>query len=240
MTMGVITYDDLKLFCYSNDKLISGGIKGIVLEFFGLGGAIMFEEAPPNALRFAKNGLAYVIPYTDPWNWMNPTAVAMTDEIVDVLRDHYHLPENTPVISTGGSMGGLCSIVYCRYAKRTPKACVANCPVCDLPYHYTERPDLPRTLYAAYYRPGTDLTENLKAASPLHLADSLPRIPYTVFHCTSDRAVNLHAHSEQFVSKMQTAGQDVTFVRIPDKGHCDLGDEGWAQYLAKIEAYAGV
>ena len=57
--------------------------------------------------------------------------------------------ENIPVVSTGGSMGGQSALVYCAYSKRTPVACVANCPVCDTVFHFTERPDLPRTLYSA-------------------------------------------------------------------------------------------
>lgn len=238
--MGVITYENLRLFCYSGDRLVSGEIKGIVLNFYGLGGAKMLQEDSPAAVWYAERGLIFVNPYTDPWDWMNPTAVALTDEIIDVLFDHYQLPDSTPIISSGGSMGGLCSIVYCRYARRTPAACVANCPVCDLPFHYTERPDLPRTLYAAFYRPGTDLMEKLKTASPLHLADSLPDIPYILFHCTADKSVNIHAHSEKFAAKMQEIGRDITLIRIPDRGHCDLGDEGWAQYQDKTAEYAEI
>ena len=47
-------------------------------------------------------------------------------------------------------MGGLCALVWPRYTKRRVVAVAANCPVCDLPFHYTERPDLPRTLRAAF------------------------------------------------------------------------------------------
>lgn len=238
--MGIINYENLRYFCYSNDKQLTGAPKGIVLGFFGLGGAEMPGDDFPGGRVFADKGLAFVIPYADPWNWMNPTAVALTDEIIDVLFDHFGLPESTPVISTGGSMGGLNAIVYCRYAKRTPAACVANCPVCDLPFHFTERPDLPRTLYAAYYRPGTDLLENLKAASPLHLAAELPDIPYSIFHCTADGAVNIDAHSEKFVAAMKAAGKRITFTRVPDRNHCDLTPEAWEQYNQTIFAGAGV
>ena len=61
--------------------------------------------------------------------------------------------------------------VYTRYAAVTPVACVANCPVCDLPYHYTERPDLPRTLYSAFGDSDSEtLGDAMKKASPYHLA----------------------------------------------------------------------
>lgn len=238
--MNVINYDNLRYFCFSNDKLVKGPVRGIVVEFFGLGGTGMPEDDNPNGLFYAERGLIYVIPYADPWNWMNRKAVVMTDEILDVLFDRYALPAGTPVVSTGGSMGGLCAIVYCRYAKRTPAACVANCPVCDLPYHYTERPDLPRTLYAAYYTPGCDLMAALRSASPLHLAAELPDIPYTVFHCTADKAVNIDAHSERFAAAMRQSGRSITFCKVPDRGHCDLTPEAFSAYRACVCSGAGL
>lgn len=76
----------------------------------------------------------------------------------------------------------------------------------------------------------------LKTASPLHLADSLPRIPYRLFHCEEDRAVNLQKHSETFVAAMQRAGRDIRLVTVPRRGHCDLTPEAWEQYYAAIEA----
>ena len=238
--MNVIRYDNLRSFCYSNDRLIEGEIKGITIDFFGLGGSAMPGDDYPDGLYYAGKGLIHIIPYTDPWNWMNPKAVTMTDEIIDVLFEQYALPADTPIVSTGGSMGGLCAIVYCRYAKRTPAACVANCPVCDLPYHFTERPDLPRTLYAAYYTPGGDLLASLKGSSPLHIAADLPDIPYTVFHCTADEAVNIDAHSEKFVAAMRAAGKKIGFHKVPDRGHCALTPEAWELYRQCICKGAGL
>lgn len=239
--MSVITKDNLDLFCYTNGHLFKGPVRAVVLSFYGLGGKKMWiNEDIPNAAADAGAGLLDVIPYTDPWNWMNPTAVALTDDIIDVIFERYQLPEGTPIISTGGSMGGLCAIVYCRYAKRTPTSCVVNCPVCDLPFHYTERPDLPRTLYAAFYKPGTDLTENLKSASPCHLTESLPDIPYTVFHCTADTCVNIRAHSEKFVSAMREAGKTVEFIPVPDRDHCNLTPEAEALFAERVGRGAGL
>ena len=107
-----------------------------------------------------------------------------TEELLAALRIHYGLPKSLPTVAMGGSMGGLCALVYTRYARNTPVACVVNCPVCDLPFHYTERPDLPRTLYSAFMEDGADtLEEALRAHSPLHLAAELPDIPYTLFNC---------------------------------------------------------
>ncbi len=230
----VITYETLRYFGYSNDRICVPPIRGIVLDFFGLGGQDMFMEDIPRGVELAQKGMILLVPYNNPWAWMNPQAVQYTDELVDVLLDRYHLPEDLPVVSSGGSMGGLSSLVYARYAKRTPVACVANCPVCDLPYHYTERPDLPRTLYSAFFNSGADnLEEAMKAASPLHLAPDMPDIPYTIFHCEEDAAVNIHKHSQRFVKAMK--GRRVEYYTVPGRNHCDLTEEMRALYDCRIE-----
>ena len=231
----IITYDNLRSFSYSNDMLVTGEIKGIVLAFTGLGGQKRFDEDPSEGTYFAERGLIYLYPYLNPWNWMNRQAVAFVDEIVDVIFDHFRLPADTPVVSTGGSMGGQSALVYMAYAKRTPVACVANCPVCDLLFHYSERPDLPRTLYSAFFDAEGTLEEALATASPLHLlkAGKMPYAKYTLFHCTADLLVNKEAHSDIFVD----AAKDVfptTYYVVPDRGHCSLGEEMHAKYLEVI------
>ena len=217
----VISYDTLRLFSYSNDKLIHGTIHGAIVNFMGLGGATMFTEDPDYGIELARKGIIYLIPYLNPWNWMNDQAVSYTDELLDVIRAHYSLRDDMPVVATGGSMGGLCALVYTRYARVTPVACVANCPVCDLPFHYTERPDLPRTLYSAFG--GDDLDIALRRHSPLHLVESMPDARYVVFHCEEDHAVNIHSHSEKFVDAM-LINHHIEYHTVPDRDHCDLGE----------------
>ena len=230
----VMTYETLRSYAYSNDHLINGEIKGIVVEFFGLGSTTVHKTDNGDALEYAEKGIVYIIPYNNPWNWMNAQAVAYTDEIIDVICEHYGLGDDVKVVSTGGSMGGLSSLVYTVYAKRTPVACVANCPVCDFPFHYTERPDLPRTIYSSIFNEEGELEEVLRRRSPLHLVDRMPRVPYTVFHCERDASVNINAHSIPFVEAMQKAGQDITFIRIPHRPHCNLTPAAWMQYRAAV------
>ena len=219
-----VCYENLRNFAYSNDKICQGNIKGIVLEFFGLGGAEMYMEDTDNGRRFAQRGILYIIPYYNPWAWMNNQAVSLTDEIVDVLIQHYKLSARIPIVSTGGSMGGLSSLVYTAKAKRTPVACVSNCPVCDLPFHYTERPDLPRTLYSAFYGEDGPMEKALKTASPLHLAEQMPDVKYYIFHCDEDKAVNKEQHSDRFVARLKQ-NHDVCYHTVKGRGHCDLTDE---------------
>lgn len=227
----VINRDNLASFAYTNGDICRQPIHGILLEFHGLGGGSgMIHEHSDFSRRCAEEGVLYVFPYYGPWSWMNDVAVRTVDEIVDALFDKWVLPPNTPVISSGGSMGGLSALVYARYARHRPAACAAVCPVCDLPYHYTERDDLPRTLYHAFgHYPGT-LAEAMISASPLHQAAQLPDIPYLILHCTADEAVSKAEHSDRLVEAMRQAGRTITYVAVPGRGHCDLSPEAAAQY----------
>lgn len=232
----VITPENLDSFAYVNFASLTGAPRGLVLEFMGLGGSWMSDgTGKPLGTRLGSEGILYAIPYLDPWNWMDPAAVRETDEIVDAIFERVGL-SSLPVVSSGGSMGGLCCLTYARYAARPVSAVVANCPVCDLPYHYTERPDLPRTLYAAFSSCGfSTLDEALRSASPLHLAQAgeLPSIPYTLFHCTRDEAVNKEMHTDR-LEKAMKGHYDITVIPVPDRGHCDLTDEAREAYTQAL------
>ena len=218
----IITYENLRKFTYVNDTICKRPIKGIVISFFGLGGATMYGSDFADGEFYAEKGILYVVPYNNPWAWMNKQAVSFTDEIIDVLIGKYNLDEKIPIVSTGGSMGGQSALVYTVYAKRTPVACVANCPVCDVVFHFTEREDLPRTLYSSLFNESGTLEDALKSISPLHLIDKMPKVKYHVFHCNQDKAVNIDAHSEKFVSALNQRNYTITYDIVADRGHCDL------------------
>ncbi len=76
----------------------------------------------------------------------------------------------------------------------------------------------------------TAIDEALESRSPLHLAKAgrMPEIPYRVFHCIDDAAVNIYAHSESFI-KALGEGYDVQLVKIPHRSHTDLSPK--AAYL---------
>lgn len=232
----MITHDNLRKFAYVNETVCKKPIRGIVLDFMGLGGQMMYANDTDEGQYFGEKGILFVVPYNNPWCWMNPQAVAYTDEIIDVLMAAYGLPEDLPIVSTGRSMGGLSSLVYMVRAKRTPVACVANCPVCDAVYHFAEREDLPRTMYSALYGIAGDLETALRAISPLHLVDEMPDARYEIFHCGQDQAVNLQMHTERFVVAMQQSGHRVNLTVIPGRGHCDLTLEAKRQFWACVEA----
>jgi dipeptidyl aminopeptidase/acylaminoacyl peptidase len=228
----LITMENLRNFAYVNNGVCTQPIRGIVLDFFGLGGQTMFHQDTETGKYFGERGILFVVPYNNPWAWMNRQSVAYTDEILDVLFAAYDLPNELPVVSTGGSMGGMAALIYTKRAKRTPVACVANCPVCDMVFHFTERVDLPRTIYSAVWHEEGTMEDALKAISPLHLAAEMPRVQYHIFHCDSDTAVNIHSHSEKFVAAMEAAGQAVTFDVAEGREHCDLPPELHEKYRA--------
>ena len=220
----VIQYNTLRNFAYSNDKICVHPIKGIILNFRGLSNKEMIWEDEEVHVRFAKHGIIYLVPYYQPWCWMNDQTVAYVEEILDVIMDKYDLRDDIPIVSSGGSMGGLGSIMYTLKAKRMPVACVANCPVCDLLYLYTESPDLPRTLYHAYWHFEGTMEEALRANSPLYVASKLPDIDYYIFHCEEDKRVNKEMHSDRFVEEMKKHHR-ICYYSDPGRAHCDLSPE---------------
>lgn len=231
----IINYDNLRYFAYTNADLINGEVKGIVLDFQGLGFSLMYNEHTEDGISDAQNGIIHIVPYYNPWSWMNKQTVNYIDEIVDVLIDHFKLSDDVKIVASGGSMGGMCALIYTYYAKRTPIKCVTNCPVCDMVYHYTERPDLPRTIYSAFGSYEGTLDEALRSQSPLHLAENMPDIEYVHFHCTADSAVNYEKHGVVFSDKMKECGKNYKFITVPDREHCSLG-EFYREYFAVIRA----
>lgn len=233
----LISKNTLDLYCYSNIPHIKGEVRGICVSFRGLGASAMISDDTETAAlrptvdrakKLAQAGVVFFVPYLDPWNWMNDEAVKTTDAIIDAITDALSLEGEIPIISSGGSMGGMCALTYMLYARRTPSACVVNCPVCDVPFHYTERPDLPRTFYHAYYGSGMTLEHALTSHSPLHMAKRMPDADYYIFHCEEDRAVNIDAHSRKLVRALE--GRRVTFHTIAQRGHCALTPEANALY----------
>jgi dipeptidyl aminopeptidase/acylaminoacyl peptidase len=200
------------------EQYVKGPIRGVVLSFHGLGGGIKGDPSTEE-LGWAQAGGLVVHPYYGPWSWMNRQARAFVDELVDAVYAAYGLPNETPLISTGGSMGGLSSLLYTRYARRPIAACLALYPVCDLKFHFSERPDLPPTIRHAFLGYGQDMDALLAEHSPLAQIDHMPRIPYLVIHGDKDQAVSKTHHSDPLVAAMRAQGMNVAYMEIPGMGH---------------------
>jgi len=230
----IINADNFFMYAHTNAELIKSDIKGIALSFHGLNNTVMVSEHAEPEMFFAENGILYIFPYYDPWGWMNRQDVKYVDDILDAIVEKFGLSDNIPIASTGGSMGGLSAIVYTKYAKRRPVCCAANSPVCDLVTHFNERPDLPRTVYHAFFSYDCSLDEAMRSASPLHLVNELPDIPYYIVHGTADTAVNKVLHSDNFVAKMKKSGKNIVYDEVEGMRHCKLDFKHQARFYGFI------
>ena len=209
----------IKEVAWVGEEYVRGAIRGVVLSFHGLGGGL--KSAPgTEELEWARNGGLVVYPYYGPWAWMNRQARAMVDELVEAVYAAHGLSGSAPLICTGGSMGGQASLLYTRYARRRVSACLANCPVCDLKYHFHERPDLPPTIRHALLGYEGSLDSLLAEHSPLHQAGAMPDIPYRIIHGGKDTAVSKPHHSDKMVAAMRGRKLNVEYVEVPEMGHC--------------------
>ena len=228
-----VTWKTLPRYCSSNIGLVKMPVKGIVVEHHGLGCGYFKPDDTRAFGDFAERGIVRIHPHYSPWAWMNDHAVRLSDALVTVVKRHYELGDDAIVVSTGGSMGGLGCLVWARYSQHRIAAVVANCPVTDLAYHYTERPDLPRTIGCAF-ADAPDLQAAIMAHSPLHLVKSMPDIPYFIVHSTSDEAVNKERHSDRFVAAMEAAGRKIEYLESEGTGHCQLRPEVQARFDAAL------
>lgn len=215
----IMNSETLKYVAWTASQYIRKPIRGVILTFHGLGSCSVKELPTPEELAWAEVGGLAVFPYYGPWSWMNRAARQFTDELVKVVYEHYKLPERTPLISTGGSMGGHAALLYARYAKRPVKACLALYPACDLKYHFTERPDLPRTILYAFRGYPEDRESLFAEHSPLAQVDFMPKIPYLIVHGDKDAAVSKVQHSDRMVAAMRRKKLKVEYVEVPGMGH---------------------
>ena len=209
----------IKEVAWVGEEYVKGKIKGVVLSFHGLGGGLKGGPSTEE-LEWARNGGLVVYPYYGPWAWMNRQARTMIDEVVDAIYAAHGLAERIPLICTGGSMGGQGSLLYTRYAKRRVSACLANCPVCDLKYHFHERPDLPPTIRHAFLGYPESLSRLLAEHSPLQQVAALRDIPYLIIHGGKDKAVSKRQHSDKLVAAMRTRKMQVEYIEVAEMGHC--------------------
>ena len=210
--------DLIKDVCWTSEEYTAGPVRGVVLSLHGLGGS-GGKAAPSNEeYEFCQAGGLVVFPYYGPWSWMNGRARRMIDDLVDAVYAQWELADSLPLVVTGWSMGGQGSLTYTRYARRTVKACLAGCPVCDLRFHFSERPDLPTTIRHAADYPD-DMEPFFRENSPLEQVAGMPNIPYLFVHGDRDKAVNKQAHSDKMVAALRARKLNVQYRELPLAGH---------------------
>ncbi len=217
-----INEQNVSFYSYSNLPAVKFPIHSIVISLHGWYETKMRTELTSFEAELAENHVLCIYPYYSEWCWMNDPTIQLIDEITDFYIRHYQLAQNIPVVIMGKSMGGLSAFIFSLYSKRTPVACAANCPICDLSFHTTERADIPRTIYSAFGHYNMPLEAAIKLHSPLHQAEYMPYIPYYIVHGNSDLIIQKNFHSDPFVKRMMELGHDVEYHRVDNMKHCDF------------------
>ena len=214
----------IKDVAWTGEAYLGSPITAIILRFSGLGGTTGIKlSADPQELEWAHAGGLVVLPYHNPWAWMNQEAIDFVDELIDTLLDKFDPPSNVPIIATGGSMGGHGALCFTLKSRHKVTRCLAICPVANLLLHYSERPDLPRTMHSAFHSYG-NIESVLKEYSPLHQAARMPDIPYLIVHGEKDAAVAKADHSDPFCQALKQAGRNLVYLELPNMEHCSPWD----------------
>ena len=209
--------------CLSNAELITGKIKGIALYFTGLGHTSQPANDMVAAPVCAENGILYILPFYNPWCWMNKKTVEYVDTIVDTAMELYGIPKDAPVGIYGGSMGGHNTFIYSTKSKHRIVAAAMLCPCCNMEYEIAYSTI---TIFRSYFESATCDTDDFKAYmhdnSPINMVDKLPKIPYLFAVGLKDTVLVPSMHSDLMIERMNVAGHEVERIDYPDVAHCNL------------------
>lgn len=218
-----ITPENIHHFCFMNLDTLVKPIKGIMVRFHGYNDNSLFKYSCPRDKMLGENGVLSIFPYYNLWGWMNDVTVAFADELIDVAIKMFDLPEDIPLVYSGGSMGGLGGIVYSKLAKRRPVACCVDSPVCEIYTDFEEQSgERKRSIFNAYYGMSGDIMDILKEHSPLEMYMTLPKIPYYFVGGSEDKGIVPSEHGAKLAKLMQEAGYDAKFTLVEGCGHCGL------------------
>lgn len=237
-----INADTLKTYAWVNDGQLAGDILAVAVDIQGLNNGHAYKTEPETYNTYlGEHGVLVVRPYSGPWNWMSFDTIYEIDAILDAVYSRYDLvKDEIPLVLFGRSMGGIGVFNYAKYGKYTPVAVAANCPVTDLAYHATERPDCAATMYRAYSYYDCSVAQAIAVHNPMNWVGTLPDVPYFIVAGDADVSVNKEHHSDVFVPMMREAGYDVTYVEVPGMTHCDLAGnmDAWQLYADFITGFA--
>ena len=222
----IMTYETIRSFAYVNDRVVKKPIKGVVVNFIGLGGDEMYGSDKDGDTFFCEHGILYVHPYNNPWNWMNKQAVEYTNEVLDIVHKKYSALAQLPMAITGLSMGGCDGMLYALRGKYKPSVAVLNCPACDLEYQFRKVDLFQRIFYSAFWHEEGTIEEIFRRQSPICLADQLPFIDYVFYHSETDEILDKHAHSDAMVAKLRQLGHKVTYHEFTGCAHANLPEGG--------------
>ena len=221
----LINKDTISYYANTNEEYLTLPVKGIVIEFPGLGGGSCIGGSAEQesygtvwAKRYAEKGIVAVYLFPGPWSWGNKVSMRMADAVVAAVADKYNLKEGFPVAACGGSMGGTGTLMYA--AESSFKLCcaAAACPCVDIPDRLACHESFPRTYVSAAAAYDMELEDALKMFSPAHRISDLQKIPY--FIC-SDGADDIfpEGQCDSYVENLKKAGLSVEYHKQPELGH---------------------
>ncbi len=220
--MSLINEKNYLMFAYTNEELIEKAPVGICVEFYGLNLTAKTTEPEERARAFGEKGVLLVRPFTNPWSWLNPQSLDITESVIGVLCGKYPgIGENICV--AGGSMGGYEALMFTVKSKYALKSCTVKCPICDLERFASDDPWRTKTFECAFYEEG-DFEKSLRVHSPVNNIGRMPKIPYRIFQCGGDTIVTKEAQSDVFVEKAKDV-LDIRYFVSDTSEHCVLTDE---------------
>lgn len=227
------SFDELSRFCRTNQEVFKGEVKRLVLLFQGLNRFEYYDQVTSDIeFLLAEKSSLLVIPYLAPWSWMNVSSVMYTNWLVEEIFRLFELPQDTKIVSTGFSMGGLAALIYPIFSDRSIAGVMANSPVCNLVEHFQERRDVPRTLINAFISYPDGLEEGIRSRSPIHQIEAMKKIPYFIVAGGADDQVSKARHADQLVKLMREKNFDITYHEIPTMRHWRVNDyDVWKDML---------
>jgi len=241
----IVNINNLDWFCNTNENFLKTDPVGIVVELPGLGGGSCIggtsevkPYATPLAKKLAENGilLAY-IPH-GPWSFMDKGSVRYCDIIIDTLREKYDLSVDTPLVSLGGSMGGLGSLIYTASTKNQVSACVAACPVYDAVNKYDLHPMRARAMIGTVTSFDIPLYEALHIISPIHRINDMPSIPYFIVCDGADTVIDSEGLADYAKKLEEKTGSRVIFKYLKNIPHGGFTEDAWNEMIEFIIKYA--
>ena len=220
-----ISPDTITLYANTNEVFLTTPVRGIILEFPGLGGGSCLggtlerqDYDTSYAKAFGEEGIVLAYLFPGPWSWGNNASVRMADGVVCALTEKYGLPEGFPLGVSGGSMGGQGALIYAAETRFKLRCAAVACPCIDVLSAYSIRTDFPRTFFSAAAGYDLPIDKALEQLSPVHRLADLPDMEYFISANGADELFpeeEIHA----FVRSMEAQGRKVVYRNQPGTYH---------------------
>lgn len=220
-----INKDTLHFYINSNEPFLTTPVKGVVLEFPGLGGSSCLGGCIDMGVYdtdfsrdFGKNGILLAYLFPGPWSWANKGAVRMANAVVSAIKDKYDLPDDAPLAVCGGSMGGLGALIYSLRSAHNITCVAAACPGVNVMTSYNCKELVPRSYFSAAAVYDMPIEDALKDFSPWEHVEEMKNIPYFICSDVDDELFPV-AECDEYVEMLRKRGLSVEYYRQEHCGH---------------------